>query len=169
MAELAQASKAGGKRAALRVDLTAMVDLAFLLVTFFMLTTTLSKPRAMDLAMPVNGADGGAVAESRTVTLCIGNHDQLYLYHGLFDHPLETPQVLSLQGKQLRAALLTIRRQVLNQTGKSLIVLVKPGEHSKYGNLVNVIDEVNITQVPTYAVVKLEDKEAATLKDKHIY
>src|SRR5579875_2904805 len=108
--------KVRSKKASTRVDLTAMVDLAFLLVTFFMLTTTLSKPRAMDLAMPV-GDDAGAVSDLRSVTLCLGSHDQAFVYRGLLEHPVAPPQVINLNKRELRTSLIDIKKQVLQATG----------------------------------------------------
>lgn len=167
MAELNISQKGGRKRAALRVDLTAMVDLAFLLVTFFMLTTTLSKPRAIDLGMPV-GKDEGSVSDLRSVTLCLGSNNQVFLYRGLFDHPLAPPQVINLNKKELRASLISIRRQVQQSLGKSLVILVKPAAHSNYGNLVSTIDELNITQNFIYAIEPLNHTEADELKARHL-
>jgi biopolymer transport protein ExbD len=168
MAELAASQKPGGRRAtSLRVDLTAMVDLAFLLVTFFMLTTTLSKPRAMDLAMPVGDSKEG-VAQSRSVTLCLGSNNKLYLYRGLLESPIGTPQVIDLMHTNLRHALVNLKNQVKAETGKSIIAIVKPGAHSKYGNLVNTLDELNITQNTTYAITTITDKEVEVLKAEHI-
>src|ERR1700712_3740925 len=91
MAELDTSSKDGkggkvrSKKASTRVDLTAMVDLAFLLITFFMLTTTLNKPQAMDLAMPDKDQkkdDQLAVAASRTMTVLLGSNDKIEWYIG---------------------------------------------------------------------------------------
>src|ERR1700712_5167098 len=93
MAELNTGGGGGGhkggkvrsKKASTRVDLTAMVDLAFLLITFFMLTTTLNKPQAMDLAMPDKDQkkdDQLAVAASRTMTVLLGSNDKIEWYIG---------------------------------------------------------------------------------------
>ena len=71
--------KVRSKKASTRVDLTAMVDLAFLLITFFMLTTTLAKKKEMDLAMPDNSVviNQLPVAETRTMTVLLGSHNKL--------------------------------------------------------------------------------------------
>ncbi|GAB2684271.1 biopolymer transporter ExbD [Mucilaginibacter koreensis] len=168
MAELAVSQKPGGRRtASLRVDLTAMVDLAFLLVTFFMLTTTLSKPRAMDLTMPV-GEKSDPVAQSRSVTLCLGSNNKLYLYRGVLENPIGTPQVIDLMRNNLRHVLIDLRNQIKAETGKSAIVIVKPGAHSKYGNLVNTLDELNITQNTTYAITDITNKEVDILKARQL-
>src|SRR5688500_3149924 len=92
-------SKKGGKirskKQSTRVDLTAMVDLAFLLITFFMLTTTLAKPQAMDLAMPDKDEENPEtqldVADNRTMTILLGNNNQLEWYMGLVDKPIGSP------------------------------------------------------------------------------
>lgn len=167
MAELNVSRAAGSKRTALRVDLTAMVDLAFLLVTFFMLTTTLSKPRAMDLGMPVD-SDAGAVAASRSVTLCLGSHNRVFLYRGQLTQPIEAPQVINIDSKRLRNILLTIKQQVQQSSGKSLVVMVKPAAHSNYGNLVNTLDELNITQNFTYAIEPISSQEMDALKARQM-
>lgn len=79
MAELTTSRKAAPK-----VDLTAMVDLAFLLITFFMLTTSLSKPIAMDIAKPDEPEDGyqQPVPASRTMTILLGKDNKVAWYMG---------------------------------------------------------------------------------------
>src|SRR4051812_38873008 len=83
----------GGKRrkrgnASTKIDMTPMVDLAFLLITFFMLTTTFSKPQAMDVNMPDKTDDDKKmeIKESRTMTVILGEANKIYWYMG-FQNP----------------------------------------------------------------------------------
>src|SRR5436190_16253776 len=101
MAELNQSAPSGVKSGKIRskklnakVDLTAMVDLAFLLITFFMLTTSLSKPQSMDLGMPDkdNTAESIKIADARTMTILIGPDNKLKMYMGQFGSPIEAPK-----------------------------------------------------------------------------
>jgi biopolymer transport protein ExbD len=172
MAELAQSSgKSGGKRAVkrmpVRVDLTAMVDLAFLLITFFMLTTSLQKPRKMEVFMPADGPPG-PVSEKTTMTICLGTKNQAMYYLGMADKPLTTPK-LTGYGIGIRTAIVEMSKQVLASTGKSMMVLIKPAEHSVYENLVDALDEINITRVPSYAIAAISAKDIDMLKEKGIY
>jgi biopolymer transport protein ExbD len=138
-----------------KVDLTAMVDLAFLLITFFMLTTTLSKPYAMELAMPVDGPPS-AIAGNRTLSICLGDSGQLLCYRGMADAPVDL-QVI--KPARLRALLQQQKRVVHQEAAKPLMVLIKPSEVSNYESLVNVLDEMAIVQVASYAIVDLADSE----------
>jgi biopolymer transport protein ExbD len=170
MAELnSTSSKNEGKKVrqpkSMKVDLTAMVDLAFLLVTFFMLTTSLSKPKAMDLAMPDKGGPDGEVSDIRTVTLCLGNNNKLVAYKGL----AQSPQVISYGKNGLRKTLVQLKDEVFAATGKDMIVLVKPSDHSVFGNLVDALDELHITQTNRYAVVDITDEDVELLKKQSIY
>lgn len=109
MAELTASEKPGRRgsrnRQVPRIDLTAMVDLAFLLITFFIMATSLAKPKAMDLAMPVKGPSE-PVPESRTMTICLGNNNHALWYTGMPEKPLTTPQLVDFGKAGLRAALL---------------------------------------------------------------
>lgn len=173
MAELNQApAKAGGstrKKLSTRVDLTAMVDLAFLLVTFFMLTTSLTKPKAMDLAMPDSYTHPEPVAASRTVTLCLGKANQLVYYRGEIENPVDAPQVAGYDKEGLRKALLTASAKIKNETGKPMMVVIKPSDHSIYANLISAIDELNITRINRYAVADISPKDVDLLKQKNIF
>ena len=77
-----------------RVDFTPMVDMMMLLITFFMLCTTLSKPQAMQLTMPSNDKnvqdeDKSATKASHTITLILAGNDKIYHIDGLpkYDDP----------------------------------------------------------------------------------
>lgn len=172
MAELNQSpGNAGGKRTtqkmAVRVDLTAMVDLAFLLITFFMLTTSLTKSKAMDVVMPADGSPG-PVSEKTTMSICLGAKNRAVFFLGMAGKPLTEPKI-SAYGAEIRRAIVEMRKQVYASTGKSMMVLIKPDEHSIYQNLVEALDEVNITKVPSYAIAKVTADDANILKQKGIY
>jgi biopolymer transport protein ExbD len=172
MAELnSSPGKSGAKRSTrqipIRVDLTAMVDLAFLLITFFMLTTSLTKPRIMPIAMPDKRGEMG-VTETGTMTICLGKNNQALWYLGLVNKPIISPK-LTAYGKDLSTVITETGKRVFTYTGKHMMVLIKPADHSVYANLVDALDEINIANVPTYAIVKISPKDIDLLKEKGIY
>lgn len=173
MAELNQTPAKNGSRRtqklAARVDLTAMVDLAFLLVTFFMLTTRLDKPKAMSLAMPDGSTEETGVPESRTLTICLGNKNQVLWYRGLANKPLKGPEVVNYSAKGLRHTITDMTAQIRKETGQDMIVVIKPSDHSQYGDLVSTLDEMNITQTQRYAVADISKEDVELLKTKHAY
>ncbi|HEY2583484.1 MAG TPA: biopolymer transporter ExbD, partial [Mucilaginibacter sp.] len=69
----------------------------------------------------------------------------------------------------LRTAIIETGKRVQAATGKSMIVLIKPAEHSVYANLVDALDEVNITKVQTYAIVDISKTDIDLLKQKGMY
>lgn len=168
--------KVRSKKQSTRVDLTAMVDLAFLLITFFMLTTTLAKPQAMDLAMPDKDDEQKDaqldVADTRTMTVLLGKDNKIEWYMGLLDNPIGSPTTTNYAKDGIRASLVEKNKEVIAQTGdpkKGLIVLIKPSDKSTYKNLVDILDEMKITNVSTYAIVDIVEPEIELLKRDGIY
>lgn len=139
-----------------------MVDLAFLLLTFFMLTSTFSKPTVMKLAMPAKGP-ATAVPGSKALTLILGQHNQIHYFYGVNEAGTATAQPVlhttdySAQG--LRRVLLDLQHQ---QTGA--VVLIKSDAKSTYSNLVDALDEMNITSQKKYALVDLDRNDRELLK-----
>lgn len=173
MAELNTAPEKQGKKVrarkqALRVDLTAMVDLAFLLITFFMLTTTLSLPKIIKVVMPV-GQDPSDVPASQTMTICLGKERRAMYYLGLADKPIVSATVTDYGKSGLRHAIIDVRKKVLAATGKGMMVIIKPGDTSVYENLVNTLDEMTITGVQQFAIADIQPKDISMLKDKQAY
>ena len=164
--------KVRSKKASTRVDLTAMVDLAFLLITFFMLTTTLAKKKEMDLTMPDNSVHTSQlpVAETRTMTILLGSHNKLEWYMGL---PGKTPPTVDNYGKDgLRKALIENSKNVEATHAAPdnyMIVLIKPSDKSSYENLVTTLDEMSITAIKSYAIVNILPIEVNDLKNNNIY
>jgi biopolymer transport protein ExbD len=139
--------KARAKKALPKVDLTAMVDLAFLLITFFMLTTTLSKPTAMDIAKP-DVSDPLVrmdVRDSQTMTILLGKDNKLAWYMG---QPGKTaPEVQNYS--QIRKTLLDNKNKVQQSTGRDIVLIIKPTASANYKNLVDIMDELLITGIKT--------------------
>ncbi|RCH56526.1 biopolymer transporter ExbD [Mucilaginibacter hurinus] len=151
-----------------RVDLTAMVDLAFLLITFFMMTTTFNKPKIMPVAMPVDGP-GGEVSEKRTMTVCLGDDNKALWYLGLAEKPILPPKVAGYGADGIRKGITEAADYVKRTTGKTLIVIIKPANSSVYEDLVNTIDEMDINKVPSYAVADISPVDEGLLKQNGIY
>ena len=155
--------KVRSKKSGSKVDLTAMVDLAFLLITFFMLTTTLSKSQSMSLGLPdkedkPDPKNQVKVDENRTMTILLGDNDKLVRYVGLLATPVKggAPKDFSYGKGGIREELLARKKLVLEYTGnkdKGMIVIIKPSKKSNYRNLVDILDEMAIVDVPTYAIV----------------
>ena len=143
-----------------KVDLTSMVDLAFLLITFFMLTTTLSKPQSMNLGLPDKDPKEDSkdmkVDENRTMTVLLGENNKLVYYMGLLATPIGGPKELAFGKDGIRKEILSRKKSALEYTGtkdKGIIVIIKPSNKSKYKNLIDILDEMAITGVETYAIV----------------
>ncbi|GAA0533138.1 ExbD/TolR family protein [Chitinophaga japonensis] len=151
-----------------RVDMTPMVDLGFLLITFFMLATTLAAPKAMDLALPRNDGDSMQLADSKALTIMLGGNNRIAYYEGMGNDPARPPQVRHTSfamhkgiGDVIRAK----RRQVMERHGKNeLMVLIKADSSANYRNMVDIMDEMLINDVPRYALVALTPAEQEMLR-----
>lgn len=156
-----QAGKRRAKKMSTRVDMTPMVDLAFLLLTFFMLTTTFARPYAMDLQMPVKTGDPTPVKNALTVILRKGH--QVHYFLGLNAPGDATVPPVELHTTSFAAN--GIRQVLLSrQQQGTFTVLIKPGKDSKYQDLVDILDEMNITNQKKYALVDITPADLTLLK-----
>ena len=170
MAELNTGDGGGGKGGKVRskkqnskVDLTAMVDLAFLLITFFMLTTSLSKPQSMSLGLPdkdpLKPEEEIKVDERRTLTVMMGADNKLVYYMGLLENPIAGPKEIAYGKGGIREQLIKSKKEVLaystakGKPDQGMIVIIKPSKKSNYKNVIDVLDEMAIVDVPTYTIV----------------
>ena len=152
------------KKSSTNVDMTPMVDLAFLLITFFMLTTTLSKQQIMQLNMPDKNdkkIDRPDVKESQAMTIILGENDKVFWYTTREGVPeFHETNFDPING--IRAVLLEKNKKV-----KDLVVVIKAMEKSKYIDVVDIIDEMHITKTERYALVDIT-KEDVTLVEKQL-
>lgn len=184
MAELNTAPKGDDKKVRSKkqnptVDLTAMVDLAFLLITFFILTTTLSKPQSMDLAMPDKDEKVDEQQTEtpawRTLTVVLGENNKIAYYVGSLENPQEggEPKLTSYGKNGIRQVILNkskeVRARVSNPEKESLVILIKPSDKSNYKNFVDILDEMAITQEKRYAVMDITDEDIQMLIEKGAY
>ncbi len=171
MAEINTAPQ-GGKRGtrsnkkSTRVDMTPMVDLGFLLITFFMLTTTMAKPKTMDLVMPREDSDHPmSLPAKKALTVILGPNDRIAWYEGIGDDPTTPPQVRYssyANSHGIRDVIIDKKAAVYQAFKKNdLMVLIKADKGSNYKNVVDIMDEMLINKVDRYAVVDINDKEAA--------
>ena len=155
--------KVRSKKSNAKVDLTAMVDLAFLLITFFMLTTSLSKPQSMNLGLPEKEKEKTPIPplpvdQRRTLTIMLDEGNKIKWYHGLLDAPeVDGKPTDAVYGKNgIRKEILKLVKSIPQVTGdakKGLIVIIKPTKKSTYRNLVDILDEMAICGVEVYAIV----------------
>ncbi|MCC9042808.1 biopolymer transporter ExbD [Myroides sp. M-43] len=157
------------------VDLTAMVDLAFLLITFFMLTTSMNKPQSMNLAMPDKSDDAKdkddktKVDENRTMTVLLGADDKVKWYMGMPQQPLDGPNDSSYGQNGIRKVIMEKSKKALaysQDAEKGLIVIIKASEGANYRNLVDILDEMAITGTKTYAIVDISVEDLGILGEK---
>lgn len=153
--------KVRSKKMSTRIDLTPMVDLGFLLITFFMLTTTLSKPQTMEINMPAkpeNEDERPPIKESKVLNLMLTANDKVYYYQG---NDYETIDSTDFSAKGVRDVILRKQSEVATQHGDKdeTIVLIKAAEDAKYKNLVDILDEMSITGTKIYALIDLVPQE----------
>jgi biopolymer transport protein ExbD len=190
MAELDTSSggghKKGGvkkaKKLSTRIDLTPMVDLGFLLITFFIFTTTMSKPKTMEINMPfkdenLKKEDQSKVKESTALTILLSKEHRVYYYEGIGSDATNPPKVEVTNFKNpggIRQVIIDkkakvealIRSGALGATDKTT-VLIKPDVNSTYDDFVNIIDEMSINGIQVYAIVDISpvDKEFIALTE----
>jgi biopolymer transport protein ExbD len=143
-----------------KVDLAAMISISFLLIMFFMVTEELSRPQAMDFGVPESscGPRGGCGRTDlrRTITLLLDDDNRIISYRGLLEVPEDKPTVYAYGKEGIRKELARMSEQIYQSTGdrdRGAIVLIKPSKKSNYGNLVDILDEMAITHIPTYAII----------------
>ncbi|MCX6325874.1 MAG: biopolymer transporter ExbD [Bacteroidia bacterium] len=196
MAEIIQEEKAGGKKKAKKhaphIDMTPMVDLMCLLITFFMLTTAFSKSKIMEIILPERQKDNAPaprISASRTLNIVLGSDNKIYTYPGTVKpedyNNLPPLQETDFSATGIRQILLERNRTLAKKisdfndlvlTGKLVIsqdsvlgalrqlkkvddtgpiVLIKAYKKANYGNVVDILDEMNICGIALYMLVDI--------------
>jgi len=159
MAEITATPQNGRRTAPPRIDLTPMVDLAFLLLTFFIFNTTLTQPTAMTTLLPADSEDSIHIARSGAISLVAGEKGILF-YTG--DEVSSGKQIDYNTPEVLRANLLLIQQNLQRTHGNDdkLFVMIKPTSNAAFGNVVNLLDEMKICNMKRYTLTDLSQEEA---------
>lgn len=145
------------------VDLTPMVDLAFLLITFFMLTTSMMESESMELLMPKKGPVTFDVPESQTITFIAAENNKLFYYKGRnYEELIQT----DYSAGGLREMLYKNIEDIKQKYGadETPYCIIKIDDAANYQNMVDILDEMAITEIGTYAIQDLADYEKAALE-----
>lgn len=156
---------ARSKKMSTKVDLTPMVDLAFLLITFFMLTTTLNKPNAMEMNMPKKTDAPPKVNEELILNLILDKDNVVWYYEGTVAGGFEKTQFSNVDG--VRDVIYKKQEKLLKTYGSkdTMICLIKSTNDALFKNLVNALDEMDITKVKKYATQEILPLELEAIKN----
>lgn len=168
----------GKRKGTPRIDLTPMVDLGFILITFFLFTTTLLKPNSMELNMPVEGPPT-EVPDHLAYKLFLGKEHQWYVLKGedAMKNKMELREKMDTKNmyafrksvaqfrSDIQAAITSKRKGT--HPNDDLIVMIKPLPGSDYGDLVNALDEMNINQIQRYVLLDADADELQKASNLH--
>lgn len=146
-----------GKKLSTKVDLTPMVDLGFLLITFFIFTTTMSTPTAMKLFLPKDTEkpeEQNKAKESGALTIMLAKDRTVYYYEG----------ILKEDGSNFKSTnFVGIREVILNKKQSTaagdLVIVIKPSKAAKFRDMVDALDEMTINDIKRYALVDIAEAE----------
>jgi len=152
------------KKQSTRVDLTPMVDLGFLLITFFVFTTTMSLSTAMNMNEPKDDPNNQLkVKNSGVMTLLLGKNDIVYYYMGELSPTDASNQFKTSNFKDIRQVILDKKKAT--PIG-DLMYIIKADPEATFKNAINVLDEMSINLVPPghYAEVDISPTESELIK-----
>ena len=152
------------KKQSTRVDLTPMVDLGFLLITFFVFTTTMSQSTAMNMNEPKDDPTQELkVKNSGAMTILLGKNDQVYYYYGQLVADKLSEQFKSTNYKDVRKMI--VDKKNATPIG-DLMYIIKSDKQSNFKNAIDILDEMSICAVPPghYAEVDMTPTEELLIK-----
>jgi biopolymer transport protein ExbD len=152
------------KKLSTRIDLTPMVDLGFLLITFFVFTTTMSKPTAMNMNEPKDDPDNQLkVKNSGAMTILLGKDDRVYYYMGELSPENASSQFKNTNFKDIRQVILDKKK---GTPIGDLMYIIKSDKEATFKNAIDILDEMSINAVPPghYAEVEMSDTEAELIR-----
>ena len=157
------------KKMSTLVDMTPMVDLGFLLITFFIFTATMSTPTTLDLFMPKDtkkDEELNKAKESGALTILLAKDNQVFYYNGQLAVDASNFQSSSFNPeKGIRKIIIDKKRST---PVDDLVIVIKPNEESTYKNAVDILDEMTINQIKRFALVDILPVENELIKRSQV-
>jgi biopolymer transport protein ExbD len=153
------------KKLSTRVDLTPMVDLGFLLITFFIFTTSLSEPKVTKLVMPSDKVDNNPIeiANSKVLQVLLSSNDKIYYFNGADTASYAST---SFGAEGIRKVIINKQKLVAEKYGKKeeLVLMIKPLNDCNYKNVIDILDEVQINNIKHYVFSEATKDEKQIVK-----
>jgi biopolymer transport protein ExbD len=151
-----------------KIDMTPMVDLGFLLITFFIFTTTLAEKNVTSLVMPREGAPS-EVPAGKALTILLAPDNKVFAYEGEWEKAVLDKKVVETNYNEYSGIgnLIRQKQERLSEQKDELVLLIKPTEKASYANLIDALDEAVINGVKHYAVVKETGEEKAFVQKRN--
>jgi len=148
----------------IRVDMTPMVDLGFLLITFFMFTTNFTKPNVVDLGLPA-GEGGTEINYKNQLTFILGKNDRIFYYQKEANNLSEKDvKEVSFQGMELAKLIKYYKNSAV--APENFTIIIKPTDDANYKNFVDILDEMALTKNERYGISDLKPLEKTIYEEK---
>jgi biopolymer transport protein ExbD len=166
------------KKHSSRIDMTPMVDLGFLLITFFVFTAQLQEPRSVNLNIPAdikNNEHPTKLAKSNALTILLTEDNRVFYYEGDWKEAVASGGVKETTfsykdglGNIVRAKQQYLDKHPVDKEGRDgLMLLIKASDNAIYQNVIDAMDEALINEVKRYAIIKMTEEEKTFLEQKH--
>lgn len=164
MAEVIAQEKQGGKqkKKLIRVDMTPMVDLGFLLITFFMFTTNFTKPNVMDLGLPAKDPNPkpieNVIRDKNQVTFILGKDNRVF-YHQSNEKDLNAGNLKETDFSGVKISKIISEAYKNAPIPENFTVIVKPTDEANYKNFVDILDNIAISKKERYGITDIKPWE----------
>jgi biopolymer transport protein ExbD len=162
------------KKLSTKVDLTPMVDLGFLLITFFIFTTSMTEPKALQLVLPKGNKASMPIGESEVLTVIPVAGDKVFYYHGELGKAMQKGLfgITGFSSNNGIGDIVRLKQKALDLSPKykrdDMMLIIKPSAVANYQNVTDAFDEAIINGLKHYTLVDIDKEEIAELKKMNL-
>ena len=149
----------------IRVDMTPMVDLGFLLITFFMLATTLTKPNNIEMKLPAKGPNSSVIDQRNQITFILGKDNQVF-YHQGSEKDLTAANLKQATFNGIEISKIIDQAKSKAPKPENFTVIIEPTDQANYKNFVDMLDNISMTPNNRYGVTEMKAWEKKVYQEK---